>query len=294
MKRSILRKKLLHQQVKTTTPPANPTTLSSPTAFLPALIDCMCKNKKIACGSSFPAGCKLEADRLYDCSASGVSPAAGEMCPQGCTTQSGDTIPDKCKKSDCSCQKAKTLCGRSMQSGCNFSNHSIYDCTKGVGSTPVLQKLCVPGTTCLETAEGASCGGSKCTCTGDLSVCSNQFPDGCGLKKNAVYKCTPSGRPVLDKDCAGDQSCVSVISGATCASNDCKCAEDGSVCGRKFPPSCNLNASSVYTCHTGDSPVLETPCSPGYCDVTTPNASPSTDKCLDTCTCPSADFVSHS
>ncbi|KAG0071862.1 hypothetical protein BGZ90_012103, partial [Linnemannia elongata] len=252
---------------------------------------CVCKDKKAVCGNSFPEECKLDADRIYSCPSSGATPIAGELCPEGCAAQNEPDSSDECKKPDCTCQKAGTLCGRSMQSGCNFSNQSIYDCTAGVGSTPVLQKLCVPGTTCQENAEGASCCGSKCTCTGNLSVCSNQFPDGCGLKKNAVYKCTPSGRLVLDKDCEGDQSCVSVVSGATCTSNDCKCTEDGQVCGRKFPPSCKLSGSSLYTCHAGDSPVLDKDCSPGYCDVPVHHSSPPTIECIDPCVCPSVDMM---
>lgn len=254
----------------------------------------MCKDKKVACGSFSPEDCKFDADRLYSCPSSGATPVAGEMCSQGCTSQNGTATSDECKKPDCTCQKAGTLCGRSMQPGCNFSNHSIYDCTTGVGSTPVLQKLCVPGTTCHENAEGASCCGSTCTCTGNLLVCSNQFPDGCGLKKNAVYKCTPSGRLVLDKDCKGGQACVSVVSGATCTSTDCKCTEDGPVCGRKFPRPCKLKTSSLYTCHAGDSPVLDKDCSPGYCDVTVHHSSPPTSKCIDPCVCPSVDLVSSS
>ncbi|OAQ29267.1 hypothetical protein K457DRAFT_894951 [Linnemannia elongata AG-77] len=252
---------------------------------------CVCKDKKAVCGNSFPEECKLDADRIYSCPSSGATPIAGELCPEGCAAQNEPDSSDECKKPECTCQKAGTLCGRSMQSGCNFSNQSIYDCTAGVGSTPVLQKLCVPGTTCQENAEGASCCGSKCTCTGNLSVCSNQFPDGCGLQKNAVYKCTPSGRLVLDKDCEGDRSCVSVVSGATCTSTDCKCIEDGQVCGRKFPPSCKLNGSSLYTCHAGDSPVLDKDCSPGYCDVPVHHSSPSTIECIDPCVCPSVDMM---
>ncbi|KAF9127136.1 hypothetical protein BGW39_006089 [Mortierella sp. 14UC] len=118
---------------------------------------------------------------------------------------------DECKKYDCSCQKTGTLCGRSMQPGCNVSSHSIYDCTGGIGSTPALQELCVPGSTCTEYTDGASCGGVKCTCTGDLSVCSSQFLEGCNLKKNALYKYTPSGRPVLDKIRSKDRPYAEVL-----------------------------------------------------------------------------------
>ncbi|KAG0273044.1 hypothetical protein BGZ95_011155, partial [Linnemannia exigua] len=269
----------------TTTDPTPVTSTAPP--FTP---ECECKDKKEVCGSSFPKACELDGDTLYTCLQPGESPTPGDKCVQGCLVEDDPTVSDVCKTPDCNCQKAGILCGHSMQPGCEFSEHSIYDCTGGVGSTPALKELCVPGSTCLENAEGVSCGGVKCTCTGDLSVCANQFPDSCGLQKSTLYKCTPSGRLVVDKTCAEEQQCLSVVSSASCTSSDCKCTESGSSCGLKFPPSCKLNDTSLYTCETGESPVLSKDCSPGFCSVATKApAGSSSDKCSEPCVCADID-----
>ncbi|KAG0372196.1 hypothetical protein BGX24_000583, partial [Mortierella sp. AD032] len=267
-------------------PPPTTSTVPTPTP------ECECKEKKEVCGSSFPESCGRDGDTLYTCLQPGGTPAPGDKCVQGCLVKEGVTVSDECKTPDCNCQKAGILCGDSMQPGCAFSEQSVYDCTGGVGSTPALKELCVPGSTCLENADAASCGGDKCTCTGDLSVCASQFPDSCGLKNNTLYKCTPSGRLVLDKTCAEGQQCLSVVSSASCASSDCKCTESGSVCGLKFPPSCKLNSTSLYTCEAGQSPVLSKDCTPGFCSVAThaPAESPS-DKCSEPCVCAAIDRV---
>ncbi|KAF9926806.1 hypothetical protein FBU30_003684, partial [Linnemannia zychae] len=253
---------------------------------------CKCNNKKVVCGAAYPAVCGFEEDRLYACSETGADPVPGNICPNGCESNADSATMDECITSECTCPKAGILCGQTMELGCGFSDHSIYDCTKGVGSIPVLQELCVPGTACSENTEGASCGGSKCTCTGDISVCSNQFPDDCGYQKNAVYKCTLNGgQPVLEIACETNQSCKSFIDDAVCASSDCNCSEDGLVCGAKFSPSCELSDTSLYSCETGKRPILSEDCTPGYCGVDTSVIDSPSYMCFDPCKCPSVDLV---
>ncbi|KAF9959878.1 hypothetical protein BGZ70_008738, partial [Mortierella alpina] len=258
---------------------------------------CQCKDSLDVCGKVYNETCQLDPDTLYTCAGIGSDPAPGPKCDQGCLMHSGDTA-DECIKDSCLCTESGRICGSAMPSNCSFTFNAIYDCTGGRGSRPVLQKLCLPGSTCLGHTDGPSCGGETCDCKGDQTVCSDQFLDSCGLQKNTVYQCAPSGKPVLLQTCGVNKECVSVSDGATCASKDCKCPADGTLCGEIFPLSCQLNATSLYTCAKGGDPVFEKTCLPGHCIASAASMAAVAvfdvsvaDQCLRNCVCSNTGFM---
>ncbi|KAF9399059.1 hypothetical protein BGZ94_005819, partial [Podila epigama] len=253
---------------------------------------CKCTNGEATCGSVFPDSCKLDKDTLYTCSAAGADPAAGTKCKDGCEVKDG---PDVCKDI-CACQDNKVQCGSSLPKNCGYTESAVYDCTAGAGTKPILVKVCPPGLTCVNNAEGANCGGEECKCKGGMTVCSSQFPDECKLEKNTIYRCSTDGTPVKVETCPTDKECVAVADGAVCMSKDCKCPDDGTICGAVFPLSCKLQANSLYSCKKGESPVLAKDCLPGTCVSSVANmkaamvfeAAAADDKCVDPCLCPEA------
>ncbi|KAG0253214.1 hypothetical protein BGZ95_006394, partial [Linnemannia exigua] len=249
-----------------------------------------------ACGSTFDPACNLEPSTLYTCSGQGATPVEGEKCKEGgCTVTNGD---DKCNTDPCTCPGSGTapVCGSELPLACHALANTIYICPGGSGSKPEPLTECKPGTQCIKKPlpEGAVCGAANCKCEGDNEVCSNQFPDECGLEKNTIYKCTPEGTPEKVKQCDATKSCVSLDDGATCVSNDCKCPDDGTVCGQVFPPSCRLKNTALYTCTKGGDPVFQKDCTPGFCTsskatvaATAVFLASATDVCTEACKCTS-------
>ncbi|KAG0291980.1 hypothetical protein BGZ96_004646 [Linnemannia gamsii] len=255
---------------------------------------CTCDGWGQVCGSTFNPYCKLEPSTLYHCEGEGSIPKPGDVCGQGgCTVNNGN---DKCNPDPCTCPGSgfDPVCGSELPSECYALPNVIYICRGGSGTKPEPLSQCNPGTTCIKkpSPEGASCGSGTCDCEGDNEVCSNQFPDKCGLEKNTIYKCTRSGKPKKVKTCKDTQACVVVSDGAACANTDCKCTEDGTSCGEIFPLTCELKTSALYTCYKGGDPVFLKNCYPDRCSAsksqfaaTSVFSATANDKCTDKCTC---------
>lgn len=277
-------------------------------------------------GSTFPTYCKLEPNRLYTCSPSGSPPIPGEKCtlPNNgpstrCVINGGDDTnpghPDGEEKPlTCSCKSVGggIMAGVDMLPGCNADPTVTYFCPKdgGGGSTgggsstggpgdgdssrpPVILQQCPPGTISQGRPRPLEpqCGFSNCNCTvsltGNVAVCSEQFPLSCKLVPNSVYKCSTSGVPELVSTCSSSQACVSglhdraVCTASAISKDGCKCTEDGLVCGSVFPLSCGLSSTKVFKCKKGLAPIVETTCRAGTTCLTTPSAT----KCIDKCAC---------
>jgi hypothetical protein len=271
-------------------------------------------------GSTFPLYCKLEPNRLYSCGSSGTSPVPGERCtaPNNgpstrCIINSGDdTNPGHSdggngeeKPLTCSCKSVGggILAGGDMSSGCNADPTVTYFCPKDGNSSnpPVILQQCPPGTLSQGRPRPLEpqCGFSTCNCTipttGNVAVCSEQFPLRCNLVPNSVYKCSASGVPELVSTCSSSQTCVAgiydrAVCVASATSKDgCKCTEDGTFCGSAFPLSCGLSSTKVFKCRKGLAPVLEFTCRARTTCLTTPTAT----QCVDTCACAVQGDVSH-
>ncbi|GJJ71488.1 hypothetical protein EMPS_03838 [Entomortierella parvispora] len=265
--------------------------------------DCKCVTKGQVCGSTFSPRCKLEPERIYKCSGPGAEPTPDELCKGKCIVQaggatcSGDTSNCKCPITD----SGKPACGGTLDPLCKFDPTAIYYCPGGAGSDPQILKKCLPGTQCNTDNDGnADCGYGSCTCHGDVVACSGQYPADCYLVPNSVYECGFNGKPELAKTCDPAEECVSTADGAFCSNKDCKCPDDGTVCGDIFPISCGIVAPALYTCKKGEDPVFEETCEPGTCSFTTGGTSSNTtgnssnsvftsasidDQCIDDCKC---------
>ncbi|GJJ74341.1 hypothetical protein EMPS_06699 [Entomortierella parvispora] len=257
---------------------------------------CKCQERKLICGVTFPEQCQFPADTLYECTGNGATPTIKETCEEGstCVVTAGD---NKCKNDKCFCPTGGTnnICGSQLPVECKAHLNGIYDCSAGGGTRPSEIGLCPPGVECVDGAgsNDAICGSHNCDCTGDLVVCSNAFPDKCKLQPNTIYKCTASGRPAKVTSCKDGETCITVADGSICRPDDCKCTDDGVVCGDAFPARCDLKTSSLYDCKKGENPIFKTECSdPGRCTsaqafisaqaVFKANAN---DRCIDGCTC---------
>ncbi|KAG0201708.1 hypothetical protein BGX28_005549 [Mortierella sp. GBA30] len=259
---------------------------------------CLCQGTGVSCGSTFQPQCNLDLSTLYTCSGQGAKPVPGQKCADGqCVVNAGD---DSCgvTPSDCTCPNNAPICGWALAAVCqgivDINPNAIYICPTGPGSTPELSKICLPGTTCQAKPfpVGAACGGTTCDCTGSKQVCTDVFPNDCGLVPNSIYQCSSTGTPQLVKTCTSSQTCVTLADGSVCVSNDCKCTTNGIVCGESFPPSCGLVSTALYTCVTGQSPVFKSDCSPNRCSATVAaitSAMTSSDTCVDSCLCSSVD-----
>ncbi|KAG0036960.1 hypothetical protein BGZ83_003573, partial [Gryganskiella cystojenkinii] len=155
------------------------------------------------------------------------------------------------------------ICGSELPGECHAKNNTIYSCD-GQGARPVELSECKPGTECIprDGTPGATCGSKKCDCYGNNTVCSESFPESCGLDKNSVYRCTLSGRAEKVQDCEKGQ-CVQLADGAVCRDDKCKCPVDGDVCGVIFPLDCKIPTGNIYTCVKGEDPVLKEECPVG-------------------------------
>ncbi|KAG0200605.1 hypothetical protein BGX28_006356, partial [Mortierella sp. GBA30] len=256
---------------------------------------CSCTGKNTVCGSTFPPECNLEAARLYTCTGSGSTPAQDKTCNSGnCIVNAGDnTCGDKV---ECTCpgDGTKAVCGSQLPQACNADPAAVYHCADGAGSAPTILKYCQPGTKCLARPdEDAVCGYINCVCSGSNEVCSQQFPDGCGLIPNSVYMCTTAGAPELVETCQDTEGCITAADGSVCANRDCTCPDSGVACAELFPVSCGLASSNIYTCKKGEKPTVLKSCSPGACTASVANMQATAifdamaldDKCLDSCLC---------
>ncbi|KAF9907514.1 hypothetical protein EC991_010895, partial [Linnemannia zychae] len=266
-----------------------------PDACKPPIDDCKCKDGSAVCGKEYKDSCGFDKDTLYTCNAAGGDPAPGEKCQSGCT--SNPAAADECTKDPCSCKEAGRVCADALPAECKAVSGAVYLCD-AAGSPPKIQKVCEPGKTCVSHADGADCGGTTCKCTGKAIVCSSEFPDNCNLEKNTVYKCTDSGTPNKVKACESGTECVALGDTAFCGPSDCKCPDDGTICGSVFPLSCKLNATSLYTCTKGGAPAFDKDCQPGRCSGKAPamdaasavfKARATTDTCVDACICATTD-----
>ncbi|KAF9398139.1 hypothetical protein BGZ94_006092, partial [Podila epigama] len=262
---------------------------------------CKCVNAGLVCGSTFPPKCQLKGTTLYKCDGSDGTPTPVEDCGAGgCTVTNGD---DKCNTDDdCTCPDGTTpVCGSLLPVSCKAESNAIYVCRGGHGSKPEKLAICEPGTKCIkkDPPVGAVCGSEDCKCVGDGEVCSEGFPDECKLEKNAIYKCTPGGDPELVKKCDATQACVTLSDGAICASKDCRCPDDGTICGKVFPLSCRLKQTALYTCTKGATPILKQDCDPDGCSASKSTISAASvfeafateDTCIDLCLCQKAGII---
>ncbi|KAF9571117.1 hypothetical protein BGW38_008675, partial [Lunasporangiospora selenospora] len=131
-------------------------------------------------------------------------------------------------------------------------------------------------------------------------MCSNGLPDNCQVVSNSVYKCDGKGGLELVKKCDGTETCVEKGTKADCVSNDCKCPDDGTVCGEVFPLSCKLKATALYSCKKGQNPTYLKDCYPNRCSSTSMAAASaaevfvaeaSNDQCVDSCKCSEAGLI---
>ncbi|KAF9094530.1 hypothetical protein BGX23_001976 [Mortierella sp. AD031] len=210
------------------------------------------------CGSKLH-GCDFD-KTYYRCAAIGEPPFVNLVDAKVCGGNNEG-------ESDCKCPgDGKTpVCDSQLPAACNADPTMVYHCLGGADSKPEVFKKCRPGTVCIANpGQGATCGFETCDCDGNQKYCSSQFLDRCGLNKNTVYSCV-DGKLTERKACSDDQECVAVSNGAYCGSKDCKCPDDGTICGEIFPASCRLPATSLYTCKKGESPTVSEDCLPGYC-----------------------------
>lgn len=110
-------------------------------------------------------------------------------------------------------------------------------------------------------------------------------------------KCV-GGKLTETEVCSDTQECVHVADGAFCGNRDCRCPDDGTVCGEIFPPSCHLAATSLYTCKKGKPSTVEKDCLPGYCTASVSSISAAAvfealakDVCIGECMCVNAGLV---
>lgn len=191
--------------------------------------------------------------------------------------------------------------GGGSTGGGNTSNGGGGSSSDGTGSgngdggnnPPVVLQQCPPGTISQGRPRPLEpqCGFSNCNCTtaitGNVAICTDQFPLSCKLVPNSVYKCSASDVPELVSTCSSSQTCVSgQFDHAVCAAsgtseNGCKCTEDGLVCGSAFPLSCGLSSTKVFKCKKGQIPIVETDCRAGTTCLTTPSGT----LCVDSCAC---------
>lgn len=212
------------------------------------------------CGNNL-YGCDFVATTQYRCDAIGERPRPITEDSASC----GEINACLCPASPIG-----LICGLDLPKKCNAKSNTIYHCPNGKGTEPEEFIECKPGTVCnkKEAPIGAACCGKNCECPGDKEVCSTAFPDSCGFDKNAIYKCTSSGKPTKAKDCSDDEACVILSDGAACTKNDCKCPTDGDVCGSVFPQGCKIPTGDIYSCVKGKDPVLTEDCSIGGCIAT--------------------------
>ncbi|KAF9930636.1 hypothetical protein FBU30_000262, partial [Linnemannia zychae] len=262
---------------------------------------CKCTGTGLVCGSTFPRHCKLDASTLYKCTGAGSTPTVSKVCKKGgCTVNNGR---NKCNESKCTCPGSGfgPVCGHELPSECHADPNTIYICPGGSGTEPEPLSVCQPGTHCQKRPlpEGARCG-ANCECKGDNEVCSDSFPKYCKLKKNTIYRCTSSGKPEKVKSCKDSQSCVTVSDGAVCTNSDCKCPQNGVVCGEVFPLSCRLKTTALYTCTKGATPIFKSDCYPDRCSASKASitaaatifrSGAAADTCTDACTCASEGIV---
>ncbi|KAG0259300.1 hypothetical protein BGZ95_004722, partial [Linnemannia exigua] len=227
------------------------------------------------CGNKL-YGCDFVATTQYRCDAIGERPRPIVEDSASC----GGT-------NSCLCPVSPTglICGSDLPEKCKAYKNSVYDCSGGTGTTPKISGHCEPGVVCRKdhASKDATCGPITCECYGDREVCSESFPAECGYDKNMIYRCTKSGKPMKVTECQASKVCISHSDGATCQPDECECQKDGPVCGGAFPPKCKLQIDALYKCTKGGEPVLESQCA--YPDGCSSSAGPSTDKCMDGCTC---------
>ncbi|KAG0249152.1 hypothetical protein DFQ27_000328, partial [Actinomortierella ambigua] len=170
---------------------------------------------------------------------------------------------------------------------------------------PVTQQNCDPGTcvgvsSVFATSDGnvftvaaSTCQG-PCTCSGSNDICASSLPYECGFGTAAVLSCSGAGTtPVVKEVCQG--SCATVSGTSQCPSgpvdDPCKCTSSGTVCGKEFPPSCNITQDALVICdNTGSFPVVQQACDPGTCVGTTGTSdedifTAADAKCQSPCTC---------
>ncbi|KAF9949032.1 hypothetical protein BGZ72_009096 [Mortierella alpina] len=255
---------------------------------------CTCTDKRSACGSTFPPSCKFPNSNLYTCSGEGSVPVLKEDCRiGGCTVAGGDNY---CNPDPCTCPGLgySPICGSELPKECNAETNAIYQCPGGSGTRPAALAVCKPGKMCQKKPlpQAAVCGAATCDCTGDEEVCSDSFPEECGLKQNSIYRCTAGGKPELIEECVFSKSCVTVTDGAACVNADCECRNNGTVCGEIFPLGCRLITTALYTCAEDGYPEFLKNCYPDRCSTTKATIggasvfeSHASDQCVDGCTC---------
>ncbi|KAF9585019.1 hypothetical protein BGW38_004250 [Lunasporangiospora selenospora] len=220
---------------------------------------CLCTGTGKPCGSEFPSECNLDPDTKYNCANDGSTPEVIKQYPPG-------QCPDQ--KDPCLCRSNSTLCGTTLvQSNCSkddTNTNAIYRCV--VDELPVLVSDCSETATCQEDSSGAVCKEDPCKCTENTRACGSSVDVSCGLDSDSSYTCN-QGSFQLDKTC--DQGCNERTGNCF---EPCECKGNGPVCASRFPD-CGLDSRALYTCATGDKPVLSVDCRPANCEPA--SASPS-------------------
>ncbi|KAF9965321.1 hypothetical protein BGZ73_001492, partial [Actinomortierella ambigua] len=275
---------------------------SNGTTCLPT--ECTCTSDDDACGSSFPASCKLDANALYTCSGAGAAPELKLNCAatgvEVCASHSGD---DVCLAPECTCTNTGTSCGSQFPDSCGYDDNSVFQCS-AEGAAPEVQQDCGSGLCVSDTplvsaafvdgvfmAAAAQCV-PPCTCPGSSDICGSTLSPECGFGNTTILSCSGAGStPVVKSDCTSGTVCATTSNGTICLPTNCTCTSNSDVCGSRFPDSCNLDPNALYSCSAaGAAPEIKEDCGANGGDVCAPQSNG--DVCVPSeCTCSAAGDV---
>ncbi|KAF9438506.1 hypothetical protein BGZ76_007314 [Entomortierella beljakovae] len=266
----------------------------------PSQNSCQCRDSHPICGSRYPPSCNYTQSALYDCLTAGQNPTGSTDCPLGCSIdQSG---ADSCKTppplDPCACEDAFQTCGSTFPATCGLDTSAVYTCA-GTGATPVYKIDCLDGCTHTSGANDictVPAVPAECLCSDNANTCGAQFPSTCGYSMDTLYSCAAKGSiPQVKTTCTNGCTIEPTEEGqdfCTSAPVDlCACIDSRDACGAKFPTSCGLTASTLYTCSgAGATPSPKNECTDGCTtnlggsdDVcTTPTTPPNICSCQDT------------
>ncbi|KAK3836152.1 MAG: hypothetical protein J3R72DRAFT_450980, partial [Linnemannia gamsii] len=231
---------------------------------------CACQEASVPiCAFSFPAVCNYNNKTLMNCGKQGDVPVVSETCTGYCDVTTN--APDVCAFNPCACRRVGDTCGKSFPAECGYLPDTVYTCATN-RTLPVKKAACQSSEICQSVPGGSDvCVASKvCDCVGTGTVCTERFPADCAKPANSVVTC-PAGTVTACPDgCAAGE----------CKTAGCLCADDNVKCGSSFAIACNLIPSALYTCVSGERPVLKADCGALACVRSTSNA-----MCQDPCKC---------
>jgi len=227
-------------------------------------------------------GCEFKHIDRYHCEAVGQPPV---LIEPNCNICTGAEIPP------CLCLSTTPKCGPMLPSACVANPNAIYQCAN-IGAAFEILSIGAPGSRChiKPSPLGAAHGASNCNCNGTEQVCSDAFPDSCGVEANAIYKCSDDGQAVLVRKLDARETCHPLANGILSTIVRCKCPRDGVICGEVVACECKLSPMSLYQCKKGEDPVFVEGCNPNRCQL---NANVD-DTCVSSCNCTASKiYISH-